>query len=163
MPWATWACFSFYANKIITTGEGGMVTTNDDALAERLRLLRNLAFQRPRFLHEHAGHNFRMTGYQAAMGLAQLDRIDFILAEKRRVAHTYDGLLEDVRGITTPVELDWARNVYWMYGVVVSEEFPLTRDELMAYLAEQEIESRTFFCPMNMQPFLRRQRWLPGG
>jgi perosamine synthetase len=150
-------CFSFYANKIITTGEGGMVMTDDDALAERLRLFRNLAFQRPRFLHEQAGHNFRMTGYQAAMGLAQLDRIDFILAEKRRVAQSYDRLLEDVRGIDTPVELDWARNVYWMYGIVVSEEFPLTRDELMGYLAEREIESRTFFCPMNLQPFLRRQ------
>jgi perosamine synthetase len=151
-------CFSFYANKIITTGEGGMVTTNDDALADRLRLLRNLAFQRPRFLHEHAGHNFRMTGYQAAMGLVQLDRIDLVLGEKRRVAHTYDRLLEDVRGIVTPVELGWARNVYWMYGIVVTEEFPLTRDELMAYLAERGVESRTFFCPMNMQPFLRRQR-----
>src|SRR5262245_16148585 len=151
-------CFSFYANKIITTGEGGMVTTSDDALAERLRLLRNLAFQRPRFLHELAGHNFRMTGYQAAMGLAQMDRIDFILAQKRRVAHTYDRLLEDVRGIVTPAELDWARNVYWMYGIVVTEEFPLSRDELMAYLAEREIESRTFFCPMSRQPFLRRQR-----
>jgi perosamine synthetase len=150
-------CFSFYANKIITTGEGGMVTTNDDALAERLRLLRNLAFQRPRFLHEHAGHNFRMTGYQAAMGLVQLDRIDFVLAEKRRVAQTYDQLLADMRGIVTPLELDWARNVYWMYGFVVTGEFPLSRDELMAYLAEREIESRTFFCPMNMQPFLRRQ------
>jgi perosamine synthetase len=150
-------CFSFYANKIITTGEGGMVTTDDEALAERLRLLRNLAFQRPRFLHEHAGYNFRMTGYQAAMGLAQLDRIDFILAEKRRVPHSYDRLLEDVPGIETPVELDWARNVYWMYGIVVSEEFPLTRDELMGYLSEREIESRTFFCPMNLQPFLRRQ------
>jgi perosamine synthetase len=150
-------CFSFYANKIITTGEGGMVTTDDDALAERLRLLRNLAFQRPRFLHEHAGYNFRMTGYQAAMGLVQLDRIEFILEQKRRVAQTYDRLLDDVRGIVTPVELDWARNVYWMYGIVVTEEFPLSRDQLIAYLAEREIESRTFFCPMNMQPFLRRQ------
>jgi perosamine synthetase len=150
-------CFSFYANKIITTGEGGMVTTNDDGLADRLRLLRNLAFQRPRFFHEHAGHNFRMTGYQAAMGLVQLDRIDFVLQQKRRVAHTYDRLLQDVAGIVTPVELDWARNVYWMYGIVVTEEFPLSRDELMARLAERSIESRTFFCPMNMQPFLRRQ------
>ena len=151
-------CFSFYANKIITTGEGGMVTTNDDALAERLRLLRNLAFQRPRFLHEHAGHNFRMTGYQAAMGLVQMDRIEHILEQKRRVAHTYNRLLGDVRGIETPVELDWARNVYWMYGIVVGEEFPLSRDELMAFLAERGIESRTFFCPMNVQPFLRRQQ-----
>jgi perosamine synthetase len=150
-------CFSFYANKIIPTGEGGMVTTNDDGLAERLRLLRNLAFQRPRFLHEHAGHNFRMTGYQAAMGLVQMDKIDHILREKRRVAHAYNRLLEDVRGIVTPVELDWARNVYWMYGIVITDEFPLSRDELIAYLAERQIESRTFFCPMNMQPFLRRQ------
>jgi perosamine synthetase len=150
-------CFSFYANKIITTGEGGMVTTNDAGIAERLRLLRNLAFQEPRFLHEHAGHNFRMTGYQAAMGLVQLDRIEEILEEKRRVAHTYDRLLADVRGIVTPIEREWARNVYWMYGILVTEEFPLSRDELMAYLAERGIESRTFFCPMNMQPFLRRQ------
>jgi perosamine synthetase len=150
-------CFSFYANKIITTGEGGMVTTNDDRLVDRLRLLRNLAFQRPRFLHEHAGHNFRMTGYQAAMGLVQLDRIDFVLQQKRRVAHTYDRLFQDVAGIVTPVELDWARNVYWMYGIVVTDEFPLSRDELVARLAERGVESRTFFCPMNMQPFLRRQ------
>ena len=150
-------CFSFYANKIITTGEGGMVTTNDDALAERLRLLRNLAFQRPRFLHEHAGHNFRMTGYQAAMGLVQLERIDFILEQKRRVAHAYDRLLAEVSGITTPVERDWARNVYWMYGIVVDEDFPLSRDELAAHLAERAIQTRTFFCPMNLQPFLRRQ------
>jgi perosamine synthetase len=134
---ADMGCFSFYANKIITTGEGGMVTTNDDALAERLRLLRNLAFQRPRFLHEHAGHNFRMTGYQAAMGLVQLERIDFILEQKRRVAHAYDRLLAEVSGITTPVERDWARNVYWMYGIVVDEDFPLSRDELAAHLADE--------------------------
>jgi perosamine synthetase len=91
------------------------------------------------------------------MGLVQLDRIDFILEQKRRVAQTYDRLFEDVSGIVTPVELDWARNVYWMYGIVVTDEFPLSRDELMDYLAERGIESRTFFCPMNMQPFLRRQ------
>ena len=79
-------CFSFYVNKVITTGEGGMVVTNDAKLAERLRLLRNLAFTKPRFLHELPGYNFRMTGYQAAMGLAQFARIDHIIAQKRRVA-----------------------------------------------------------------------------
>src|SRR5204863_9591477 len=79
-------CFSFYANKIITTGEGGMVTTNDDALAERLRLLRNLAFTQPRFRHEILGFNFRMTGMQAAMGVAQMARIDEIRGAKRRLA-----------------------------------------------------------------------------
>jgi perosamine synthetase len=150
-------CFSFYANKIITTGEGGMVTTDDDALAERLRYLRNLAFGQPRFLHQDAGFNFRMTGYQAAMGRVQLGKIDHILEQKRRVARTYNELLADVPGVQTPAEKDWARNVYWMYAITVGEEFPLSRDELMGSLREAEIESRTFFCPMNLQPFLREQ------
>jgi perosamine synthetase len=150
-------CFSFYANKIITTGEGGMVTTNNDRLAERLRLLRNLAFGKPRFLHEEAGFNFRMTGYQAAMGRVQLRKIDMIIEEKRRVAATYNALLEGVNGIRRPVELPWARNVYWMYAIEVEEDFPVSRDELMSCLADAQIEARTFFCPMNMQPFLRRQ------
>jgi perosamine synthetase len=150
-------CFSFYANKIITTGEGGMVTTNDDRLAERLRYLRNLAFGQPRFLHEAAGFNFRMTGFQAAMGRVQLRRIEDFVAQKRRVARTYNELLADVPGVQTPVEKDWARNVYWMYSITVSDPFPLTRDELMAALRDAQIESRTFFCPMNMQPFLQDQ------
>jgi perosamine synthetase len=150
-------CFSFYANKIITTGEGGMVTTNDDRLAERLRLLRNLAFGKPRFVHEEAGFNFRMTGYQAAMGRVQLRKIDMIIGEKRRVAATYNALLEGVNGIKRPVELPWARNVYWMYAIEVEADFPVSRAELVSSLADVEIEARTFFCPMNMQPFLRRQ------
>jgi perosamine synthetase len=151
-------CFSFYANKIITTGEGGMVTTDDDELAERLRSLRNLAFGRPRFLHREAGFNFRMTGYQAAMGRVQLRKIDHIIEQKRRVAHTYNDLLADVPGVQTPAELDWARNVYWMYSITVGEQFPLSRDELMGSLRDAEIDSRTFFCPMNLQPFLREQQ-----
>lgn len=153
----TMSCFSFYANKIITTGEGGMVLTDDDALAERLRLLRNLAFQKPRFYHEHPGHNFRMTGFQAAMGRAQLAKIESIVREKRRVAHVYDKALADVPGLRLPVERDWARSVYWMYGILVEDRFGLTRDELMIELAKVEIESRTFFCPLNLQPFLRDQ------
>jgi perosamine synthetase len=152
------SCFSFYANKIITTGEGGMVLTDDDELAARLRLLRNLAFQQPRFFHEVPGHNFRMTGYQAAMGRAQLAKIDRILEEKRRLARTYDDLLSTVPGIRRPVELAWARNVYWMYGIVVEEAYGLTRDELMSELSNRGVDSRTFFCPMNQQPFLRRQK-----
>jgi perosamine synthetase len=151
------ACFSFYANKIITTGEGGMVTTSDDALAAKLRLLRNLAFGKPRFFHREAGFNFRMTGYQAAMGLAQLRRIEEIIAEKRRVAATYTRLLQDVPGIQTPVQKEWARNVYWMYAIALTEEFPLDRNSLMEGLHDDGIETRTFFCPLNMQPFLQRQ------
>jgi perosamine synthetase len=151
------ACFSFYANKIVTTGEGGMVVTDDDGLAERLRLLRNLAFTKPRFWHELPGYNFRMTGYQAAMGLAQLAKIERFIAAKRRVAHTYNRLLEGVRGLQLPPELPGARNVYWMYALVVLPEFGLTRDELAARLAAENIETRTFFCPMGQQPFLREQ------
>jgi perosamine synthetase len=149
------ACFSFYANKIITTGEGGMVTTNDETLAERLRLLRNLAFTTPRFRHEVLGYNYRMTGYQAAMGAAQLDKIERIIEEKRRVAHTYNRYLGEIAGLQLPAELEWARNVYWMYALVVKPDFGLTRDQLAAKLAEAGIETRTFFCPMNQQPCLQ--------
>lgn len=152
-------CFSFYANKVITTGEGGMVVTNNESLAERARLLRNLAFTEPRFWHEAAGFNFRMTGPQAAMGLVQLHKIDYIIAQKRRVAHTYAHCLQDVPGLGLPVELDWAFNVYWMYAVVVKPEFGLTRDQLMEILQADGIQTRTFFCPMNQQPVLQS---LPG-
>lgn len=149
------SCFSFYANKVITTGEGGMVTTNNKELAERLRLLRNLAFTKPRFRHEEAGFNFRMTGYQAAMGLVQFRKIDNIIAEKRRVAQTYNRYLQDVEGIQLPPEADWAKNVYWMYSVVVQPEFGRTRDELVDHLRNAGIDTRTFFCPMNQQPCLQ--------
>jgi perosamine synthetase len=148
------ACFSFYANKIITTGEGGMVVTNDEELADRLRLLRNLGFTTPRFRHNVLGYNFRMTGYQAAMGLAQLNKIERIIEEKQRIAHTYNRYLNDIPGLQLPVELAWARNVYWMYGTVVKPEFGSTRDQLAKTLSEAGIETRTFFCPMNQQPCL---------
>jgi perosamine synthetase len=151
------ACFSFYANKIITTGEGGMVVTSDERLAERLRSLRNLAFGTPRFLHEEAGFNFRMTGYQAAMGRAQFARIEEIIDRKRALAATYNELLSEVDGVQTPIERDWARNVYWMYAITLADSFPIGRDELMEKLSDAGIESRTHFCPMNLQPFLREQ------
>lgn len=150
------ACFSFYANKVITTGEGGMITTNDEAYAERLRLLRNLAFTEPRFRHELAGFNFRMPGFVAALGLAQFRKIDKIVDEKRRVAHSYTEKLRDVPGLQLPAELDWAKNVYWMYGIVVKPEFGINRDKLTEALAERGIQTRTFFCPMNQQPVLKK-------
>jgi perosamine synthetase len=148
-------CFSFYANKVITTGEGGMITTNSRRLAERLRLLRNLAFTKPRFRHEEAGYNFRMTGYQAAMGLAQTRKIERIISEKRRVAQTYDHYLSGIDGLQRPAEADWARNVYWMYAIVLHPEFGRSRNDLMSWLFDHGIDSRTFFCPMNQQPCLR--------
>ena len=148
-------CFSFYANKIITTGEGGMITTNDPALADRLRLLRNLAFTEPRFRHEDAGFNFRMTGYQAAMGLSQLRRIDSIVEAKRSLARRYHEALADVPGLSLPVEMPWARNVYWMYAVVIQPDSGTTRDRVSQKLRAAGIDTRTFFCPMDLQPFLK--------
>lgn len=149
-------CFSFYANKVITTGEGGMVTTNDGNLAKRLRFLRNLAFGKPRFRHEAAGFNFRMTGYQAAMGLSQLSRIEEIISKKRQVAAIYSRNLASVPGLGLPVEKPWARSVYWMYAMTVdADAYGRTRDELASALYDNGIETRTFFCPMNQQPCLQ--------
>jgi perosamine synthetase len=148
-------CFSFYANKVITTGEGGMVVTNNDTLAEQLRLLRNLAFTTPRFRHEVAGYNYRMTGYQAAMGLAQTRRIEHIIDQKRRLAHRYNELLSRVPGLRLPTEREWVRNVYWMYAIEITPEFGLSRDELALCLRNEGIDTRTFFCPMNQQPCLQ--------
>jgi len=150
-------CFSFLANKVITTGEGGMVTTDDAALAERLRLLRNMAFTKPRFWHEFLGYNFRMTGFQAAMGIVQIGKIERIIEQKRRVAQTYNRYLSDMPGLQLPFEAEWARNVYWMYAVVVNQEFGMTRNQLTDRLWSDGIETRTFFCPLNQQPCLQAQ------
>ncbi len=149
------ACFSFYANKVITTGEGGMITTNDERLAEKLRLLRNLAFTEPRFKHEVAGFNFRMPGFVAALGLSQLRKIERIIQEKRRVADLYTQGLSAVPGLRLPVEEAWAKNIYWMYALVVEKDFGMSRDELAEYLLDEGIQTRTFFCPMNQQPALK--------
>ncbi len=146
-------CFSFYANKIITTGEGGMVVTNDDAIAERARSLKDLSHMKnKRFLHDMVGYNYRMTNIQAAIGLAQLEKLDEFAEMRRKNARLYNELLSDVRGITTPVEKDYAKNVYWMYSITVGKEFGMTRDELMKKLAEKGIETRAFFIPVHRQP-----------
>lgn len=147
-------CFSFYANKILTTGEGGMLVTNDRQLAERARSLRNLAFGAPRFLHHEVGYNYRMTNVQAAIGCGQFTRLNETLAAKRRVAAWYTERLREVTGLRLPVEKPYAMSVYWMYGVVVEEAFGYTRDEVMHELREYGVDSRTMFCPMNLQPAL---------
>jgi perosamine synthetase len=148
------SCFSFYANKIITTGEGGMVLTNDDQLAERMAYLRNLAFGTPRFLHKDAGYNFRMTGMQAALGVSQLSRIDHVISKKRAIAAKYNSLLGNLHWLQTPVEKDYAKNVYWMYGIVLNDGFNLKKEDFMKYLTANGVDTRSFFCPMDMQPFI---------
>ncbi len=149
-------CFSFYANKIITTGEGGMVVTDDDDLAARARRLKDLAHDpRRRFLHTELGFNYRMTNLQAAVGVAQLEEIDRFIAIKQEMARTYRELLSDTPGLTLPEEKEWARNVYWMYAVLVEEEFGMSRDELMRKLKERGVDTRTFFIPVHQQPLFQ--------
>jgi len=146
-------CFSFYANKIITTGEGGMIVTNDEEIAEKARSLKDLAFSKERrFLHTDLGFNYRMTNIQAAIGLAQFERMDELSERRRRNAHLYNSLLKDIEGIRLPVEKEWAKNVYWMYSILIEDVFGMSRDELMNKLEKKGIETRTFFIPMHMQP-----------
>jgi perosamine synthetase len=152
----TMGCFSFYANKIVTTGEGGMVVTDDPKLAERSRSLRNLCFRRDqRFLHSELGYNFRMTNLQAAIGLSQIERIEEHVALKRRVATLYSERLREIRGLRLPVERPNFKNVYWMYGIVLDDSLPLDAAALGARLKERGIDSRPFFLGMHEQPVLR--------
>lgn len=152
----TMGCFSFYANKIITTGEGGMLVTDDANLAERARSLRNLCFRRDqRFVHTELGYNFRMTNLQAAIGLAQIDRIDDHLARKRRMAALYGERLRHVTGLCLPVEAPGVRNVYWMYGVVLDDLVSFDAAELARRLKTCGVDTRPFFLGMHEQPVLR--------
>jgi perosamine synthetase len=146
-------CFSFYANKIITTGEGGMIVTNSEEMADRARRLRDLAHSpKKRFLHTDIGFNYRMTNIQAGMGLAQLEQIDRFIAMRRQNADFYNSRLKELPGISLPPEREWAKNTYWMYAIVLQDEFGLSRDQLMEELAGREIETRAFFIPMHLQP-----------
>ncbi len=147
-------CFSFYGNKIITTGEGGMCTTNDPKLAERMRFLRDHAMSpEKRYWHPEIGYNFRMTNIQAAIGLAQLEQIDKLIAARVINAALYKTLLKDVRGLTFQPQMGWAKSVFWMHSVLVDEkEFGCSRDELMKRLREKGVDSRPFFYPMHQLP-----------
>jgi perosamine synthetase len=152
------SCFSFYANKLVTTGEGGMLLTDDPVLAERARSLRNLCFQTDRrFHHEELGFNFRLTNLQAALGVAQLERMDQIVARKRTIGQTYGRLLADIDGLTLAPEESWAKNVYWMYGVVLSEKIGIEAAEFAARLKNRGVETRPFFLGMHEQPVFRKR------
>ena len=147
------SCFSFYANKIITTGEGGMILTNNKEFAEKAKSYRNLCFKEERrFYHTEFGHNFRLTNLQAAIGLGQLDRIDELVEKKRWIGHSYNEGLKDITGINLPVEEPWAKNVYWMYGIVLDEATSMNAVKFASDLHEQGIMTRPFFLGMHKQP-----------
>jgi perosamine synthetase len=152
------SAFSFYANKLITTGEGGMVLTNDPQYAEKARGLRNLCF-RPerRFYHTELGYNFRLTNLQAALGLAQLERFDEIVAKKRWMGQAYTERLKDITALQLPVEEPWAKQVYWMYSLVLDESTNMDAVEFAKQLQALDVQTRPFFLGMHEQPiFLER-------
>jgi len=150
--------FSFYANKLITTGEGGMVVTDDPALAETLRSMRNLCFQaQRRFYHEELGFNFRLTNIQAALGLAQLEGMAEIIERKRRIGQTYNQRLSGLNALRLPVEESWARSVYWMYGVVLALDSHTNADGLAETLKKLGVETRPFFLGMHEQPVFHKR------
>lgn len=150
--------FSFYSNKLITTGEGGMIVTDDEDIAEKCRSLRNLCFTpQKRFVHEDLGWNFRMTNMQAALGVAQLERLDEFIKIKRRIGSLYTELLKEARGIQLPLtNTDYAENIYWVYGIVLTDEVPFDTEETMKRLAEKGIGARPFFFPMHEQPVFHK-------
>ncbi len=134
-----------------------MIVTDNDEIAEKARLLRNLAFSREKkFLHYYIGFNYRMTNIEAAIGVAQLAKIDEFIQKKRHIASLYSSLLKKVPAITLPREEPWAKNVYWMYCILIEDEFGTSRDEVMARLADKGIETRLLFIPMNQQPVFRK-------
>ena len=152
------ACFSFYANKIITTGEGGMVLTDDAVLAEKLRAQRNLCFlPEKRFLHKELGHNYRMTNIQAAIGLAQVEKIETSLAHKRWMGEAYTERLQNIEQLQLPVEKPWAKNVYWMYGIILDKSTGMDAVEFANRLRSKGVDTRPFFLGMHEQPVFQER------
>ncbi len=149
--------FSFYPNKHITTGEGGMVLTNDEYLAERCRSLRNLCFQKDvRYVHEELGFNYRFTNLQAAVGLAQLERIDESIKRKREIGIKYTELLKNENRVQLPVEnFNNEHNIYWVYGLLLNNELDIDNRKFIKLLTEEGIGARTFFWCIHEQPVFK--------
>ncbi len=152
------ATFSFYPNKHVTTGEGGMALTSDDALAEKCRNLRNMCFgKKHRFVHEELGWNFRMSNLQAAVGVAQMERLPQTLEQKREIGAWYDELLSDISDLERlPARTGYAENIHWVYGVVLKNSVPFDAEEAMKRMETKGIGTRPFFWPMHEQPVFRR-------
>jgi len=148
------ATFSFFGNKIITTGEGGMVTTNDDALAARLRLFRGQGMDPDRrYWFQVVGFNYRMTNVAAAIGLGQIERIEHHLEKRQAIAALYNEYLAPLSDrLALPVCEPWAKHVYWMYTVVLNDRAKKSRDQVMSELDLAGIETRPVFYPLHIMP-----------
>ena len=148
--------FSFYANKTFTCGEGGMVVTNSQKLAEKASDLKNLSYGKiNRFVHEDIGFNYRLPNISAALGLAQLDQKDKIFFEKDRIYNRYKKNLENIKGINIPLVKEWTtKYIMWVFNLYLDNNFPITRDQLVKALEEENIETRNAFVPINKQKIL---------
>ena len=156
--WGTIAAFSFYGNKIITTGEGGMLTTDDATLAARCRQLRDHGMPpERRYWHDEVGFNYRITNLQAAVGVAQMTRINEVIRRKRAIAEQYAAELANVPGITMAQEGEGTTSVFWMVSALINKPFALTRDELIVALRQEGIDSRPFFHPLDTLPPYRSE------
>lgn len=146
--------FSFYPNKHITTGEGGMILTNDGQLAERCQSLRNLCFQKDvRYVHEEIGYNYRFTNLQAAVGLAQLEKIEKTVLRKKEIGRLYTKLLKNEEKIQIPlVKYNNEDNIYWVYGLVLNDDININNREIVKLLGNKGIGARTFFWSIHEQP-----------
>lgn len=154
----TMSTFSFYPNKLITTGEGGMILTNSARVAQQCRSLRNLAFASGRrFVHDEVGWNYRMTNLQAALGIAQLSRVDELLAKKVQIGLTYLELLDDQGFFQLPLRnVHGSDNVFWVFGLVLPQHSPIGADQVMRELHQAGIGTRPFFYPLHRQPVLAK-------
>jgi perosamine synthetase len=156
--------FSFYPNKHVTTGEGGMILTDDDEIAETCRSLRNLCFQpQKRFVHERLGWNMRMTNMQAALGLAQLERLDEFVLQKRQMGQRYTELLAGSQGVQLPLlATAYAENIYWVYGLMLDESTGWNAEQAMILFSEKGVGTRPFFYPMHKQPVFMKMGLFDG-
>ena len=154
----TIATFSLFANKIITSGEGGLIVTSSEDLADKCRYYRNQCFPLggPRhFIHEDVGYNYRMTNVQAALAWAQLGKIDKLIAGRRRVNTMYRHCLKEVPGIQFQEELSWAKNIFWMTAITINPaQAGFNRNDLEEHLISKQIQTRRLFVGMNRQPVL---------
>lgn len=151
------ATVSFYPNKQVTTGEGGMLVTNNRQLADRCRALRNLCFDKERrYIHHELGWNFRMSNLQAAVGLAQLERIADVIQKKRKLGARYQELFRGSPFLQLPLpRTSYAQNIYWVFGVVLDDRVPFDAHEAILQLRERGVDCRHFFWPMHEQPVFR--------
>jgi perosamine synthetase len=153
------AAFSFYANKVLTCGEGGMVTTNNEAYATRAKYYRNLCFDtdpEKRFIHENVGFNYRLTNVQAAIGFSQTESADELVDMRRAMAKKYLERLGGLREyIQLPAEKPWAKNCYWMFGIVLRDSVKINAEKLLRVLASKGVDTRRFFYPGHLQPVFK--------